>query len=89
MTFEPASCKSLFGPLEVIMGLSIQHLLLVLLIVLVIFGTKKLRTIGADLGSAIKNFRQSMQEGEQSEANKDRITEGQIIEGQPAKEKTG
>lgn len=71
------------------MGLSIQHLLLVLLIVLVIFGTKKLRTIGADLGTAIKNFRQSMQEGEQSEADKDRIAqgEGQIIEGQPAKEK--
>jgi sec-independent protein translocase protein TatA len=73
------------------MGLSIQHLLLVLLIVLVIFGTKKLRTIGADLGSAIKNFRQSMQESEQSEADKDRIAqgEGQIIEGQPVKEKTG
>lgn len=71
------------------MGLSIQHLLLVLLIVLVIFGTKKLRTIGADLGTAIKNFRQSMQEGEQSEADKDRIAqgEGQIIEGQPVKEK--
>jgi len=71
------------------MGLSIQHLLLVLLIVLVIFGTKKLRTIGADLGTAIKHFRQSMQEGEKPEADKDKIAEGegQIIEGPPVKEK--
>jgi sec-independent protein translocase protein TatA len=37
--------------------LSIWHWLIVLAIVVVIFGTKKLRTLGGDLGSAIKNFK--------------------------------
>lgn len=38
-------------------------LLLILIIVLLIFGSKKLRTIGSDLGSAIKGFRRGMTEG--------------------------
>lgn len=42
------------------MGLSIWHLLLVLLIVALLFGTKKLRNIGGDLGSAIKSFKSAM-----------------------------
>lgn len=46
------------------MGISIWQLLIILGIVIVLFGTKKLRNIGGDLGSAIKNFRSSMQEGE-------------------------
>jgi sec-independent protein translocase protein TatA len=41
---------------------SIWHWLVVLAIVLVIFGTKKLRNVGSDLGGAIKNFKQSMRE---------------------------
>jgi sec-independent protein translocase protein TatA len=41
------------------------QLLLILVIVMLIFGTKKLRNIGGDLGSAIKNFRSSVQEGEE------------------------
>lgn len=48
------------------MGLSIGHLLVVLAIVLVIFGTKKLRDFGSDLGGAIKNFKQSVREEEVS-----------------------
>lgn len=48
---------------------SIWHWLVVLVIVLLIFGTKKLRNLGGDLGSAIRNFKQSMkEEGEKSEA---------------------
>jgi len=47
------------------MGFSIWHWLVVLVIVLLIFGTKKLRNIGADLGGAIKSFKQSMKEGEE------------------------
>ncbi len=43
-------------------GTSIGSLLLILLIVIVIFGTKKLRNIGSDLGGAIKNFRSAMRE---------------------------
>ncbi|TJY58263.1 Sec-independent protein translocase subunit TatA [Sinimarinibacterium sp. CAU 1509] len=45
-------------------SLSIGHWLIVLVIVLLIFGTKKLRNLGGDLGGAIKNFKQSMREGE-------------------------
>jgi sec-independent protein translocase protein TatA len=43
---------------------SIWHWLIVLVIVLVIFGTKKLRNAGGDLGAGIKNFKQSMKEGD-------------------------
>ena len=44
-------------------GLSPAHLLLLLLIVVLIFGTKKLRNVGEDLGAAIKNFRKGMHDG--------------------------
>ena len=49
-------------------SLSIWHWLIVLLIVVLIFGTKKLRTLGGDLGGAIKNFKSAMKEGEQDAA---------------------
>ncbi len=45
-------------------GISIWQLLIVLVIVILLFGTKKLRSLGGDLGSAIKNFKQSMNDGE-------------------------
>lgn len=48
-------------------GLSIWHWLIVLAIVVLIFGTKKLRNVGSDLGAAVKNFRTSMKEGEAEE----------------------
>ncbi|MDP9143019.1 MAG: Sec-independent protein translocase subunit TatA [Pseudomonadota bacterium] len=51
------------------MGLSIGHLLVLLVIVLLIFGTKKLRNMGGDVGGAIKNFKSAMKEGE-DDANK-------------------
>jgi len=41
-------------------GISIWSLLLILVIVLLLFGTKKLRNIGGDLGGAIKNFKKSV-----------------------------
>jgi sec-independent protein translocase protein TatA len=44
--------------------LSIWHWLIVLAIVVLIFGTKKLRTLGGDLGAAIRNFKGAMREGE-------------------------
>jgi len=50
--------------------LSIWHWLIVLAIVVLIFGTKKLRNLGGDLGSAIKNFRGAMKEGEQESLQK-------------------
>jgi len=47
------------------MGIGMRELLIILLVVLLVFGAKKLRTIGSDLGSAVKGFKQSMNEGEE------------------------
>jgi sec-independent protein translocase protein TatA len=44
------------------MGISIWQLLIILAIVLVLFGAKRLRGIGSDLGGAIKGFKQAMRE---------------------------
>lgn len=46
-------------------NISIWQLLIVLLIVVVIFGTKKLRSMGGDLGGAVKSFRKAMNDGEE------------------------
>ncbi|EIT71499.1 MULTISPECIES: Sec-independent protein translocase subunit TatA [Hydrocarboniphaga] len=48
---------------------SIWHWLIVLAIVVLVFGTKKLRNLGGDLGGAIKNFKGAMKDGE-AEADK-------------------
>jgi sec-independent protein translocase protein TatA len=45
-------------------GISWPQLLIVLVIVLAIFGTKKIRNLGSDLGSVVKGFRSSMSEAE-------------------------
>jgi sec-independent protein translocase protein TatA len=42
------------------MGMSIGHILVVLLIVVLVFGAGKLRSLGSDLGSAVKGFRDAM-----------------------------
>ncbi len=42
---------------------SIWHWLIVLVIILLVFGTKKLRNIGSDLGGAVKGFKEGMREG--------------------------
>ncbi len=44
-----------------------KMLLVILAIALVIFGTKRLRTIGTDLGAAVKGFKQAMNDGESEE----------------------
>lgn len=49
---------------------SIWHWLIVLVIVIAIFGTKKLRNAGGDLGAAVRNFKKSMKEGEEEEEAK-------------------
>lgn len=63
------------------MGFSIQHLLLTLVIVILIFGTKRLKNIGSDLGDAIKGFRSSMKEGGEDKNLSDKddtILEGKV-----------
>lgn len=46
-------------------GLSITHWLIVLAVVVLVFGTKKLRNIGSDLGSAVKGFKDGMKGSEE------------------------
>ena len=48
---------------------SIWHWLIVLLIVVMVFGTKKLRNIGEDLGGAVKGFKDGMKDGSSSAAD--------------------
>jgi len=50
-------------------SLSIWHWLIVLLIVALVFGTKKLRNIGTDLGGAVKGFKEGMKEAESPAAD--------------------
>ena len=64
---------------------SIWHWLIVLLIVILVFGTKKLRNIGEDLGGAVKGFKDGMKGDE--EANKQITQDAKTIEGE-AKEKS-
>jgi sec-independent protein translocase protein TatA len=52
-------------------SLSIWHWMIVLLIVALVFGTKKLRDIGGDLGSAVKGFKEGMAEREASEGQRE------------------
>ena len=47
-----------------------RHLLIILLIVLLVFGGKKLKTLGSDLGSAFRGFKKAMNEGETEEQAK-------------------
>jgi sec-independent protein translocase protein TatA len=62
--------------------LSIQHLLILLLIIVLVFGTKNLRNIGSDLGAAVRNFKKSMSDGE-SEADKKSTDVTQKLPAQP------
>jgi sec-independent protein translocase protein TatA len=52
------------------MGIGFRELLIILAIALLIFGAKKLRNIGSDLGAAVRGFKKSMNEGEDEEAGK-------------------
>lgn len=66
-------------------GISIWQILIILLIVVLLFGTKKLRNVGGDLGAAIKNFKKSVREGQaepedQEEQKQVENTEGRVID---------
>ncbi len=59
---------------------TIQHLLLILLIVVLVFGTKKLRNIGADLGGAVKSFKEGMAgSGEGKDEEKKPLEEKTVV----------
>ena len=64
-------------------GISIWQLLIILAIVVVLFGTKRLRNIGDDLGSALRSFRSSLK-GPEPEATEDATFEQPQVTAQPA-----
>ncbi|MGB9150038.1 MAG: Sec-independent protein translocase subunit TatA [Burkholderiales bacterium] len=59
---------------------SIWHWLIVLVIVMLIFGTKKLRNIGSDLGGAVKGFKEGMKDGDKPADQLDEATKSQTYE---------
>ena len=62
------------------MGISIWQLVIVLVIVVLLFGTKKIRNIGGDLGGAIKSFRSAVKDGEGAAGAKDDDKEADKLE---------
>jgi len=61
---------------------SLWHWVIVLLIVVLVFGTKKLRNIGSDVGGAVKEFKKAMKDDSQSERKTDTATtiQGEVTE---------
>ncbi|PZO15974.1 MAG: twin-arginine translocase subunit TatA [Burkholderiales bacterium] len=59
---------------------SIWHWLIVLLIVVMVFGTKKLKNIGSDLGGAVKGFKDGIKEGGQNPADSNAPPAGQVTQ---------
>ena len=69
-------------------GFSIWHWLIVLLIVVMVFGTKKLRNMGSDLGGAVKGFKDGMKEGGQPPVDeKPVVPASQVTNAQAASDK--
>jgi sec-independent protein translocase protein TatA len=65
------------------MGIGFRELLVILVICLVVFGAKKLKTIGSDLGAAVRGFKKSMNEGDAEESVKQLKADAEFSE--PAK----
>lgn len=74
-------------------GISIWQLLIILAIIVLLFGTKKLRNLGGDLGSAVKGFKKAVKDGESGkeepgeQAQIQKSEEGTVIEGEATQEK--
>jgi sec-independent protein translocase protein TatA len=67
---------------------SIWHWLIVLLVVVLIFGTKKLKNIGSDLGSAVKGFKDGMQSGSSPEGTTAGTPPSQVTQSKAAEANT-
>lgn len=64
-------------------SLSIWHWLIVLVIVMLVFGTKKLKNVGSDLGGAVKGFKDGMREAtDEASTPPQQVSGGQTIEGE-------
>ena len=64
------------------MGISIWQLLVILAIVALLFGTRKLGGIGEDLGRAIRGFRNAMRDDDATPAGRERDAGGKVIDGE-------
>jgi sec-independent protein translocase protein TatA len=62
-------------------GLAPSHLLLILIVVVLVFGTSKLKNVGKDLGSAVKGFKESMNEGDKAAADAKKLEEDRTVDG--------
>jgi sec-independent protein translocase protein TatA len=70
-------------------SVSIWHWLIVLVIVMLVFGTKKLRNIGEDLGGAVKGFKQGMKDGtEDKTAVTEKIADAQTLDADAREKKS-
>ena len=80
------------------MGISIWQLVIVLAIVVLLFGTKKLRNMGGDIGGALKSFRKAVKDSDEkkpedqdtdklTEQNEERVIEGEVTDKEKEKEK--
>lgn len=67
---------------------SIWHWLIVLVIVMLVFGTKKLRNIGSDLGGAVKGFKEGVREGSEEAASTESADAGKKTIDVDAREKS-
>lgn len=68
------------------MGISVTQLLIILAIVVLLFGTKRLKNIGADLGSAIKGFKSAVKDGENETESLEQTTDA-TFENEESKDK--
>ncbi len=57
------------------MGISIWQLLILLAVVILIFGTKKLKNVGGDLGSAIKGFKSAVKDSDSDAAKQEKVAQ--------------
>jgi sec-independent protein translocase protein TatA len=69
-------------------GISVWQLLIVLVIVVLIFGTKKLKNMGGDIGGAVKNFKSAMGSEEKADAEAEDGETSEEIDSNTAKEET-
>jgi sec-independent protein translocase protein TatA len=70
-------------------GISMWQLLILLLIVVLVFGTKRLRNMGSDLGAAVKGFRKGMDDGKEEKLEPDQLASDHKSESAPADSAAG
>jgi len=68
--------------------ISMPSLIIILVIVILLFGTKRLKNIGSDLGGALKGFKKAVKDGDKKKEESEDSQESKVIEGEVVKETT-